>query len=338
MGQSSVKFAMAWAALANAAPAIAANDPAVAMSLEVHCSGGITGRAGPSVDVADTGVVTLICPKPFASTVSPAREWRLIGTPIDSGLVGRLDADLDASGFDGIARDGFAGSVPDGLSCTVTRIRGAARHSVSIGMPPARDASYLSPEDRRGYEAVRTTLAMLTRATSPVTGTATANHCPSTSADPAEVQRRPHVTAICRHRSRSIFIQAQVDEDGTTTLWDWSFRPDQPPSSSWSRPPIPVTFAASPLAGAADLIASFDESGLRAADAPGAPDLICGLERASMQAGKLSVVRLEWAGLEPPSTASEAVRRTFDAIRRHTDALPDAGTFRLVEDAPALEP
>jgi len=330
---AAIAVAITWAAATNPVQAASSTDEPAEVSLVVSCGGGITGRARRGVEISGTGAVTLVCPKSFSSTVSPERNWRLSGTPVDPGLVGRLNADLDANGFDAIPRNRFPGPVPDGISCTLTRTRGSASHSVSIATSPRRDVSHLSTQDLQAYEAVGATIATLQRLTSPAPAAAAANQCPNASADPGEVQRRSHVTAICRYRSRSIFIQAQVDEDGSTTLWDWSFRADQPPSSTWSRPPIPVAFPANRMAGASELIAALDRSGFVAGDAPGSADLICGLERASMQAGSWTTVRLEWPGLEPPQDASEEVRRTFDAIRRHAETLPDAGTFRLVEDS-----
>lgn len=337
MRHRAIAAALLCATVTGPLPAVAPDptDAIAGVSLAVGCGGGFTGRAGRAVEVSGTGAVTLVCPRNFTSGVSPARQWRFGGAPTDPTLVGRLSADLDAAGFDAIPPGRFPGPVPDGISCTLTRVRGTARHSVTIATSPPRDISYLSAKDRAAYKAVRTTIATLQAATNPAAGT-TANQCPNSIADPGEVQRRSHVTAICRHRSRSLFIQAQVDEDGTTTLWDWSFHTDQPPSSAWTRPPIPVTFPANPMDGAAALITALDASGFVAANAPAAADLICGLERARLQAGQWSTVRQEWPGLAPPQDASPEVRRTFEAIRRHADTLPDEGTFRLVEDA--LEP
>lgn len=93
---------MACAAATNPVQAAAADDPAAAVSLAVGCGGGFSGRV---IKVSGTGAVNLMCPQSFSSTVSPEKYWRLNETLGNPKLISRLNANLDAAGFDAIPRN-----------------------------------------------------------------------------------------------------------------------------------------------------------------------------------------------------------------------------------------
>lgn len=109
-----------------------------------------------------------------------------------------------------------------------------------------------------------------------------------------------------------------MDADGITTLWDWSLADNFAPIR---RPPVPVTFPASPLAQASDLFAAFEAVPAIAGEAAdrSAP-LYRGLDR-HRTGGSLE--RSEWSGLEPAADTVPAVRRAFDALLQHARNLPD---------------
>ena len=313
----------------------AAAQPADQAVMRATCGGGNSrGLPVTTAEMWADGRVVRICPKTFGQAGDTA--WRLNVDRLSPDVFRDLRRRLDDIGFDDIRPEGeWRSTGPHVPNCRLETKDASKAQSVRVELwrlggvyawNPRHQDTPAAAEAARKSAVIKQVIDELRAAAggrnSPVMP------CPAVK-DLYKAFNQESVIASCvAPKTRGLIIEAQVDPSGVITLWDHAVRLG---GASWERDPIPVAFDAFPIPGAAAMIERLDAAAYPVSPKPPLLDMICSLKRGRLFNGHRQDRVLSWQGLVPPDTVPAVVRETFELIRRHTNALPERKTFKLLE-------